>query len=380
MPPQNTVPHQKNNVENRDPYAQHRIALAPYQSGPESNRLTRELPLKIERIGEDRFLSFLIDNGLAPMWSDVVDNLGAGSALSRQFSASLKREQFNAVAFYLLQKETLTELDRIFEDAGIPYAVFKGVHVREFLYEVPGKRPSTDIDVLVRKEDRVGAISALRKAGFAFHPVAENISHEATLSKGRISIDLHWEIMRPERTRIDLTEGMVSGSTRFNGFRMLGDTDCLLVLLVHPVFTKYLTTPAAGLVRLVDVHRWIETREIDWDAVIDVARKAQVRTAAWMTLHWLQAMIPTRVPEFVLRRLAPGPIRRRYLRHWIRGDYSTRLIDRPALIKVGFTLPAHDGPVGALVFLRSLLRERRNAESIARELEEITVPNNSRSD
>jgi len=380
MPPQNTVSHQKNYAEKKDPYPLHRIALAPFQSVSELNRLLRELPLKIKRIGEDRFLSFLIDNSLAPMWSDVVDNLGSGNILSRQFSASLKREQFNAVAFYLLQRDALTELDRIFDGAGIPYAVFKGAHVRELLYEVPGKRPSIDIDVLVRKEDRVGAISALRKARFAFHPVAENISHEATLLKGRISIDLHWEIMRPDRTRVDLTNGMIGGSTMCKGFRVLSDTDCLLVLLVHPVFTKYLTTPAAELVRLVDLHRWIGIRKIDWDTVIDLAREAQVRTATWMTLSWLQLMIPSRVPETVNRRLAPGPIRRNYLSKWIREDNSTRLIDHPSLIKAGFTIPAHDRPSGALRFLWSLLREKRRAESITRKLEQITVPNNSRSD
>lgn len=357
----------------KDPYALHRVALAPFQSAQGASHSLQDLAQDIARIGEARFLSFLLDSGLGPMWCDVVEDLESRDAFSPHFAASLKKEQFNAIAVYLLQKDALTEIDHIFEGAGIAYAVFKGVQVREVLYEVPGKRPSTDIDVLVRKEQCAAAISALRKAGFVFHPVAENISHEATLSKGRISIDLHWEIMRPDRTRIDLTEGMVGRSNIAGGFRVLSETDCLLVLLVHPVFTKYLTAPTAGLVRLVDLHRWIESREVDWDAVIEMAHTAQVRTAAWMTLYWLQMMIPSRVPESILRRLAPGPIRRKYLRHWIRNDYSTRFINRPMLIKGGFTLPAHDSPVGALVFLSSLLREKRKAESITRELEKTTT-------
>src|SRR5215831_5433130 len=97
----------------------------------------------------------------------------------------------------MAQKAFMAELDRIYEQAGIVYAAFKGAHVREIVHADPSVRSANDIDILVSPTQREAAAEALVAAGFEMRADATNISHEATLVRGPIVVDLHWDILRP---------------------------------------------------------------------------------------------------------------------------------------------------------------------------------------
>ena len=89
----------------------------------------------------------------------------------------------------------------MFYSENIVYAAIKGVLVRERVYVDPTLRWASVIDILISPDQREVAARALMGAGFRLHADAENISHEATFTRGSFAIDLHWDILRPGQTR-----------------------------------------------------------------------------------------------------------------------------------------------------------------------------------
>ena len=78
-------------------------------------------------------------------------------------------------------------------------------------------------------------------------------------------------------------------------------------------------------------------------------------------LEWLRLLTGRVPPEEFMQVIRPGKWRQRYLASWIAGNYSTRFLDRPLLIQLAFTLPAHDRFGDALRAVRAILRARREA-------------------
>ena len=104
-----------------------------------------------------QFAEFIVDHGLGPLWH-----------------VRTERDEFHgsrlaAEALYAAQERALDEIDAVLSEAGIEYAVIKGVASRLLLHENPAIRACFDIDLLVRPNDRVKAASVLGGVNFAPH-------------------------------------------------------------------------------------------------------------------------------------------------------------------------------------------------------------------
>ncbi len=338
----------------------HRLALLPLVSEDPSEPLDA-LKKDIDQSDEQQFLNFILQQGLGPLWHETLHKSEA-SPFSTSFADTLKQATLLAVANYLRQQHTLQKTEAIFRAEFLPHAVFKGVHLREIIYSNPACRPACDIDILVAKSEKTRAIKSLIAAGFTFHPKAENISHEASLADSNIDIDLHWEILRPGRTRIGLTDELLATRREYPGHWGLSQEATLFIMLVHPVFTKYGTAPHASLIRMIDLVRWIQTQQIDWQILLDWLKRGGMQTAAWITTQWLEMLTGITLPETFVSRIRPSAARIVYLRTWISKNLSTRLLNYPLLIQAGFTLPAHDSFKDAVHAVSSLVREKRTAK------------------
>lgn len=344
-----------------------RAALSPLIAADPAMSL-QNLREELRKTDEHVFIRFLQVNGVAALWYETLKKYNETALFSPAGMAELHRFSLAAAAFYLRQQHTLHRITAIFAAAGIAHAVFKGAHVRELVYDNPAARPSCDIDILVAKADRVKAIRTLTAAGFSFHLDAANISHEGHLSDGNATLDLHWDILRPGRTRVDMTDVFLAQKEKFPNHWGLNNEAALFVMLVHPVFTKYSTTPQASLVRMVDLVRWTRDRQIDWDKVAEHLEQAGVKTAAWTTATWLAMLTEITLPISFMQRIKPGSARAWYLRQWLQQNLPTRLLKHPTLIKAGFTLPAHDTLTDAWRAIRQALREKNQAEHNTKKL------------
>jgi hypothetical protein len=328
-------------AKTRDPFCLHRLALRPL-IGDKDGIITNEILHTIQLTDAERFLSFLRWHGLAPLWFEVLTGTPDLATTGTYLMQHLHQDKLDAVAAYMLQKRTLEKLHQIFTGAEIPYAIFKGVQVREMVYPQPALRPACDIDVLVSGSQRNEAIKVLAEAGMKTVIKPQNLSHECTLMDNNVAVDLHWHIMRPGRIPPELSDQLLLDRVVLNGFSGLNECATIFVLLVHPAYTRYVCNPYALLIRSVDLIRLFREHAVDWDRVMDLVTRAHARTAAWSTLFWLNLLAGTGPAMEIMNRLAPPRIKRSYLEFWIRNNLPFRFETWKMLMHPAFTLALHD--------------------------------------
>lgn len=316
---------------------------------------------EIETTRTPAFSSFLIGHGVASYWHQVILIHDAGDVIAPGLMATLKPVRLSEAMLYMAQKAALIGIDAIFEDRNIAYAVIKGAHVREQVYADPALRSACDIDILVSREQREQAVRALLEAGYVLHANPENISHEATLTRGEVGIDLHWDILRPGRTRIEVADLLLARRQRADGYWGLDDTDTVFLMLVHPAFTKYVCSSNMGLNRIFDFMLWVHKRPVDWDAVAARLAQTGLNAAAWTVLQWFSMLAPASlpVPEAFVAKIRPGRVRSWYLMYWVKHGLPTRWLQKPLLIQLGFTLALHDRPSDAVRAVARWWRARK---------------------
>ncbi|WP_162527447.1 nucleotidyltransferase family protein [Casimicrobium huifangae] len=311
---------------------------------------------------------YLIRQGLAPLWSAIPCGTDVRRAVVGESPARndpLAAVRTAAVAKYLLHCAALSELDHAFQVAGIRYAVFKGAHIREWIYRDPTLRDPADVDVLIAAEDNDSAISALMDAGFEPQPDSATVSHELIMLRRGIEIDLHWHIVRPGRLRTDITADLLSRRQRMANIWTLAPSDAALIMLLHPAFTKYVSSPSMRLVRVHDFLLVVRDQPIDWNAVATQLERCGTRGAGWAVLKWFQLLHPLahEVPGEFEQRLRPGVLRRAYIHWWLERDLPTRLHAWPLIVQFGFTLALHDTPQDAVRALVGIFKARRSGRN-----------------
>jgi len=282
---------------------------------------------------EADFATFIIDHGLGPQWH------------LRTERAEFHESRMAAEAFFLAQEHAMRDIDAALNKADIDYVVIKGAANRLTLYENPAIRACHDLDLLVRRDDRVRAASALVEAGFHTEPDANSISREMMLIRGDINIDLHWALLREGRLRHEPIGEMLGRRVRHGDTWMLHPDDAMFVLLVHPAFAKHLAGWDMGLHRVMDIVEWLRTQEFNWQGVCSRLEKEGVRTAAWATLKWIELLSgPHALPHLdpMMSDVRPGSLRRAWLNRWLQQDYSAWSSGRHWVRVFGFTPFLHD--------------------------------------
>ena len=345
-----------------DPYLFHKLALSPLIKSIAEEEF-ESIADQIGKIGENTFFRFLAINLLTPLWHESLAKHDAAYLFSDDFNEKLKKATLMASARYMQQQHALNRTAEILDAEAIPYAVYKGAHIREMIYKNPAVRISDDLDIFVAKADRDKTLQIFANSGYEFNLSPDTISHEAVITNANTKIDLHWDILRPGRTQIFLAEKLLAERQQFNNLWVLSPEAELFIMLVHPVITKYLTAPHAALIRVVDLLRWIETQEPDWQKVYNLLEDSGLKTAAWINGYWLNLLAGRTLPEKFLEQLKPSVLKGIHLQNWINKNYSTKFLHKSLLIKAGFTLAVHDTVFDAIRAARSLQREKRIAQA-----------------
>lgn len=325
----------------KDPFKLHKISLRPLLralSAEEVKALFKEL----ESVDQNEFITFLYRQGLAQMWLAFLLKQESVPAEFEETMQALKKNAIAIAADQLMQQFILAETRNTFEKAGIKYLVFKGANLRHTIYADPTHRTVCDIDILIRDEQKPEAIRSLEKAGFSAHHTAENISHETSLTKKHVNIDLHWHLMRPGRTRIDLNDYLFDQRQAYGGFQGLSNQASLLVMLIHPAITKYVNGHASSLHHLVDIHRLAQSEDINWEALIEMLSRSGTKTAAWASLTWLNMLADKPVYEDLANQLRPGGLKARWLSCWLRNNLNVKLAERKLILRACFSLALQD--------------------------------------
>ncbi|MDP3673049.1 MAG: nucleotidyltransferase family protein [Telluria sp.] len=320
--------------------------------------------------GGPPFVRFLLDFDLGALWHLSLEQAGLGASLDPATASHFRAARMAAAARYMAQTEALRRIDRVFSDGGIAYAVMKGAAIREQVVADPSVLAAGDVDVLVLPAERVKAAALLVEAGFRMRLNPDNISHEVLLQSAGADVDLHWHILRPGRTRVELTGELLGRRVRRDGFWTLSDRDSTFLMLTHPAFAKYVCSPHMGLARVMSFLLWHKRLDAHWNGVVEMLERTGLKTAAWAVLRWYGALAPLAFEEDLAKRreaLRPGRVRAAYVNFWLRHNLPSRLIDRAPAIQFGLIAFLHDAPSDALAAYRGWYGARRDRASDVRE-------------
>ncbi len=300
--------------------------------------------------------SVLFEHGIDQLVLHTLENEGLLEAIPSQTRHTLTRARHRMQARTWLQEDALDRLAQAFEHHHIRWVALKGSHLRNLIYDPSHLRHSVDIDILVDTQARQKALGVLAGLGFRGPATQHNDTHELALSDGKVAIDLHWQCFRPGHCRSDLSEYMLTNRVVDERARAYPNAQATMVFsLLHTAFTEYV---AGRLVRLVDVDRLIRHARCNWQECVDWLHSSGVRTAAWATLALTQHYLGTRIDETTLCALAPGRLRRSYLKTLLRSNPLSLYKLTPTLAQLGVSLPMHDNLYDAARFLGHRARER----------------------
>jgi len=358
-----------------DPFHPHKVALRPLLRTLDREQTTA-LFNDIEAFDQKEFITFLYQQGLAQMWLPF---LLAQESLPANWLATikdLKQDALSTAAIQLMQRKVSEDTHQALRNADIDYLVFKGANLRHTIYTDPTQRPVCDIDILIRGERKFDAVKALLQAGFTTRHEAEIISHETSLQKNNVWIDLHWHLLRPGRTRIDLTDYLFDqrqpfGESAGADFSGLSNQASLLVMLIHPAITKYVNGEGSSLRHLVDVHRLAQQDDINWKRLVKMLKKSGTCTAAWASLTWLQMLADEPMYEDLAGQLRPASLKARWLRYWMGKDLNRKLAERKLIIRSCFSLVLQDSLRDGLNAVSKLKKEKLKTAQTMQALEQL---------
>ena len=286
---------------------------------------------------------FLIHHGLAAWWADCLADQSALHNIPNDVSETLVAARRTASVIYMMQSAALSQITNALDRENVIYVVLKGAATREEAYDSPPLRTAGDIDLLIGRSALAAATECITELGFVAQ--SSDSTHEITFSRGQVDIDLHWDILRPGRTRHPLVGSLLARRVRGPKFWRLCDSDTVFMMLVHPAITKYVCSRHMGLNRVLDYLLFTQARSIDWAAVTQRLDEAGLKTAGWCTLRWIQLLVPDAVisPVSFEATIKPGTLRAAYLNYWIDHDLPGLLLDRANwFIQAAFTLLMHD--------------------------------------
>ncbi|BCL60445.1 hypothetical protein DGMP_11380 [Desulfomarina profundi] len=163
----------------------------------------------------------------------------------KSFLDSLKEQCHQIGAYNLFLSGTLISILSTFNDEGIRAIPFKGPVLTEMIYGNLSLRSFNDLDILVSRNSLAKAIDLLFQQGFSpdidlnakqLIKLADK-GHHATMIRGNVIIELHWELTGRYFSRpitLETLEPRITQTT-FSGCKVhsLSPEDLLIYLCIH---------------------------------------------------------------------------------------------------------------------------------------------------
>ena len=232
----------------------------------------------------------------------------------------------------------LEELDRIadifFKD-GIPLVALKNSGIAKAVYPFPGLVPMGDVDTLVRRSDFIHAHEILINNGYEiaspnkYHIADVNIGYREGSSEyttklpnsEQLWFELQWRPVEGRFLRSDQEpEGdvLINRSIVVHGskLRILCPEDNLLQVCLHTAKHSYVRAPGFRL--HLDVDRIVNAQKIDWSLFLKNVISHKVKVPVYFSLLIPKIFFNTPIPNDVLKKIKPKPIKLYILSHWIK--------------------------------------------------------------
>ena len=280
------------------------LSIARRESDPE-----QLLSLASAPIDWDYVSTVAYAHGLLPLLhkhlSTAVADLVPAHVLSR-----LKRDSVANSQSVLHLVGKLLRVCKLFKEAGIPVAFFKGPLLAQMAYGEISLRQAGDIDLLVYRRDFVQARALLESLGYEMTPaltpaqLASHLNNHCEIQFVRDEwftvVDLHWDLaprsfvfaVKVEEVMSRLRSVSLAGTT----VETFGAEDLVLYQAMHGA--KHLWRRLEWISSLAESIR--ATPEINWDTIVDHAAKAHATRILALGLRLVEEFSDVAIPADVL--------------------------------------------------------------------------------
>jgi hypothetical protein len=222
--------------------------------------------------------------------------------------AALREADQRNATLALVRSAELVRIARRLEAAGIRFVSVKGPLLARSLYGEVGARHSGDLDLLVHPDQVPATDQVLRAAGyrrslpaFELSPrqwiAFQQLKHEFEyLNESRpIRLEIEWRLsglsqLGPAELISGSTPTQLAGTT----IARLPETLEFLYLFVHGAGHAWFR-----LFWLVDVSLLLLNREVDWHALMRLARQHRVETCVWQGARLAECLFGIPIPSAV---------------------------------------------------------------------------------
>ncbi len=216
-------------------------------------------------------------------------------------------------------KSELKRVTSLLNSSGVKPIPLKGVFLAEWLYGDLGLRPSSDLDLLVRRDDLPVVRRELKRAGYESSGpyrrgfVEEFLRHEAFVRRSSLleplCIEIHWSFFPRLLADCDISrvwQNSVPVEMGSLEFLNLSPEDTLLYLSITLRLHGYI-----GLKLFCDVDQLLRAENgVDWNSVIQAAKENSQRVGLYYALRFTRDLLGTQVPESIMAELRPNVIQK----------------------------------------------------------------------
>jgi Uncharacterised nucleotidyltransferase len=306
----------------------------------------REVPHVLEPLDWDYVIATARAHGLLPLLQKHV----ADAAVPGHVLSSLKREAVaNSQSMLHLVGKQL-RVYKLFEEHGIPVAIFKGALLAQMAYGEMSLRQAGDIDMLISASDFAEARLLLESLGYEMSPrltpaqLASHLSNNCEIQFMRDEwftvVDLHWDLaprsfvfgLKADEVMSRLQSVSLAGTT----VQTFGAEDLVLYQAMHGA--KHLWRRLEWITSLAESIR--AAPDVDWDVLVNRAADARATRMLALGLRLVEQFSDVLVPivasidrDATMQRMAAG-IRAQIFESFGYADstetnlYNLRIMDR----------------------------------------------------
>lgn len=156
-----------------------------------------------------------IGRGIGPLVSKKIKLLKEKNQPPAKVRHQLEQSYLLTMGRTLFLQNAYGKIADIFNANTLPFIALKGIYVAEWLYNDPGLRQLSDIDLLIQDKDAPHCISLLESLGYSTHFEGQSdfvkrkmeIIHYPPMHLNGVSIELHIKLHRnTEKYKMDVNE------------------------------------------------------------------------------------------------------------------------------------------------------------------------------
>ncbi|WP_456277327.1 nucleotidyltransferase family protein [Bacillus sp. AK128] len=243
-----------------------------------------------------RLLNEIDQHGISSQIYNVLHRQGRLNQTPVFFQEYLHKEYKETLYLNLFIKNQLKMILSAFEEKSIEVIPIKGIGFAEHYFGHIGARGTSDIDILINREDLVSAIECVKSLGFILLDEQIPFHFHVSLSKNipgsplPLNVEIHWNIVKDQTSSFEISE-FWKRSSNMEGYeyvKKLSDYHTFYLICLHG--WRHNLDSAKYYIDLIQLIMYV--KDIDYKLLLEDARRHKTYRRMIRTLSILYKEFP----------------------------------------------------------------------------------------